>query len=326
MFAVPFPKPCSFLPPVALNSCFCLLGLKAWKWLRVARRCQEERAQGGVGTPRSPQGEERSRLPLHRHRRFGVQRRGRILGWALHAAPASAHEPQIPSSMRGPPKITHAGTVLLFCRCHLIPPAHGAPGRGDQHPLPVPGAGAARQQRFPGTHGQPGETGRARCQQTGCCLFTQPRCGAERQRNPPRLWFPHWVPLRNANSFLCCRFSPHAKRSSGITAPRSDSPESVGAAGQGNTPCGKRVERAALRVRAAHGAPGAGEALGGDFPLGPAPSIPGEPAEGSAPGGKALKVTPKPTLCLVSAKEGEGLRGEGQEGISRNQSLLSRRS
>lgn len=240
MFAVPFPKPCSFLPPVALNSCFCLLGLKAWKWLRVARRCQEERAQGSVGTPRSPQGEERSQLPLHRPRSFGVQRRGRILVWALHAAAASAHEPQIPPSTRELPKITYTGSVLLFCHCHRLIP----PGQRGQHPLPVPGAGAARQQQFPGTHGQPGETGRARCQQTGCCLFTQPRCGAEWQRNPPRLWFPHWVPLRNANSFFfAARFSPHAKRSSGITAPRSDSPESVGATGQGNTLGGRGRNR-----------------------------------------------------------------------------------
>lgn len=37
---------------------------------------------------------------------------------------------------------------------------------------------------------------------------------------------------------LLPRFSPHAKRSSGITAPRSDSLGSVGAAGQGNSPAG----------------------------------------------------------------------------------------
>lgn len=51
VFAVPCSKLCSFLSPVALNSCFCLLGLKAWKWLWVAQWCQEERAQGGVGAP-----------------------------------------------------------------------------------------------------------------------------------------------------------------------------------------------------------------------------------------------------------------------------------
>lgn len=56
VFAVPCSKPCSFLPPVALNSRFCLSGLKTWKWLRVARRCQEERADGGMGAPSSTAG------------------------------------------------------------------------------------------------------------------------------------------------------------------------------------------------------------------------------------------------------------------------------
>lgn len=53
VFAVPCSKPCSFLPPDVLNSCFCLSGLETWKLLRVAQRCQEERAQGTVGAPSS---------------------------------------------------------------------------------------------------------------------------------------------------------------------------------------------------------------------------------------------------------------------------------
>lgn len=116
---------------------------------------------------------------------------------------------------------------------------------------------------------------------------------------------------------------PTCKTILGHNGPTERQPGERGSRWAGKHPVWERVERAALRVRAAHGAPGAGEALGGDFPLGRAPSIPGEPAEGSAPGGKPLKVTPKPTLCLVSAKEGEGLRGEGQEGIGREQSHSS---
>lgn len=53
VFAVPCLMPRSFHPRVALNSSFCLPGLKAWKWLRVAQRCQEERAQGAPGSAQS---------------------------------------------------------------------------------------------------------------------------------------------------------------------------------------------------------------------------------------------------------------------------------
>lgn len=195
------------------------LGIKSLEMVAGRSAVPGREGSGRSGHTPLPQGEERSRLPPHRHRHLGG--RGGEGSWSGLCC--------ISTRTLNPPKITHTGTALLCGRCPLLM----APGQGTGGSA-VPGAGAA-QQRFPGTHGQPGETGRARCQQTRCCLFTQPRCGAEWQRNPRRLWFPHWVPLRNANSFFCCLFSPHAKRSSGITAPRSDS---VGAAGQGKSPGG----------------------------------------------------------------------------------------
>lgn len=128
MFAVPFPKPFSFLPPVTLNSRFCLLGLKAWKWLRVARRCQEERAQSGVGTPRSPQGEERSRLPLHLQRDLGCRAgEGSWAGLSMNpkSHPARENSPKQPTG-------------------HLaLSPAHGTGTRssGGSSPWPCRGPG-----------------------------------------------------------------------------------------------------------------------------------------------------------------------------------------
>lgn len=126
MFAVPCSKPCSFLPPVALNSCFCLLGLETWKSLRVAQPCQEERAQGDVGAPSSvnPGRGMRTRkghgFPLRHQWLLEVQRGGKPLGWGSSCSGLSTRPShdccigcnlQIPSRVREPPTITPTSTV-----------------------------------------------------------------------------------------------------------------------------------------------------------------------------------------------------------------------
>lgn len=140
MFAVPFPKPCSFLPPVALNSCFCLSGLKAWKWLRVARRCQEERAQGGVGTPRSPQGEERSRLPLQQI--WGAEQ-GKDPGPdSPRSFCISTRTPNPIQHERTPQNNPHRHRPLVLSLSPAHPPGtRGTRGRGISTPWPCRGPG-----------------------------------------------------------------------------------------------------------------------------------------------------------------------------------------
>lgn len=141
-------KACALLPPVALHSCFCLSGLKAWKRLRVARRCQEQRAQG---VPSSAGGTwQRGMRKGHGPPCTGdLGCRG---GPTWGAAPGLAmNQPHMnmqtpnPSQAGRNPEITHTRPQPRFLTTARRSPAKGL------HPLPVPGP---RSQ----AHGQPGET------------------------------------------------------------------------------------------------------------------------------------------------------------------------
>lgn len=114
------------------------LGIKSLEMVAGRPAVPGREGSGWLGTPRSLQGEERSRLPLHRQRRFGVQRRGKILIRAIHETAASAHGPQIPPGENSPKQPTREANSL-FCHCPLLIP--GARGQRGQLPLAVPGPG-----------------------------------------------------------------------------------------------------------------------------------------------------------------------------------------
>lgn len=69
---------------------------------------------------------------------------------------------------------------------------------------------------------------------------------------------------------------PTCKMILGQNGPTERQPGERGSRWAGKHRGWERVERAALRARAAHGAPGAADGLRGDFPLSSALSIPGE--------------------------------------------------
>lgn len=191
--------------------------------------------------------------------------------------------------------------LTVACPCQW----HGW-AMGPAPPSPRRGLGAVW--RFPGTERQPGETGRAPRQPTGCCLFTQQPAGrAERAAAKPsqRLLFPTLVAIKKCKFILLLQllFSPppqHAKRSSGRTAPRSGRPAERGSCrGRETPPGGQRVARAAPvapKARRARAARNALESRTGSwlrFPLGSCALRPRRACRRLCPRGEIPKNNPK---------------------------------
>lgn len=175
----------------------------------------------------------------------------------------------------------------------------GAAGRWGQHPPSSPrhGLGAVRWRRFPGTHRQPGETGQGPAPADGMLSFHTAPVRGRAAAKPSAALFPTLVAIKKCKFILLLRppFSPRMQNDPRAERPHGAAvPGSVGAAGAGKNLLGGSRQHEQLQWSQSQGGPGqhamprrAGEALGCGFPLGPALSIPGESAEGFAPGGKS---------------------------------------